>query len=190
LFDTRVLNKGLSEGRRIAKEFSRHVMTSAMPTTRSRKLTVANRTTGGGAGMHGATNIAAGRHFSKVMNIEKLDPRIRDEWNRLVLTNTVVHEDDIVRVLGVTYAEAQEMVWEADLLGRGTLQLFDLLDSITTVWEGEVRDEGEEGGNTGGGGERQLHISSAAQSTTTTPSSFARMGLYPASPPSDAFDIE
>jgi SulP family sulfate permease len=136
LFDTSILNKGLSEGRRIAKEFSQHILTSAMTTnSRTRKFTVANRTVGTSIN---APNIAAGRHFSKVVNIEKLDPRLRDDWNKLVLSNTVVHEEDIVRVLGVTLSEAQEMVWEADLTGRGAIQLFDLLDTITTVWEGEV----------------------------------------------------
>jgi len=155
LMDVTALSQGVRNGRRIAMQFSKQLM-SNMDSAPLQQVAVKSTT------RTAATNaaLAQARTFYQVVRYEDLDERIKTDWSQFAGEGQIARADDVCRVIpSLTTLEAREMIWIADLEDRGGVSFFDLLDTLTTVWEGE-QGEPEVMATRGGGatGSRKIDV--------------------------------
>ena len=73
--------------------------------------------------------------LSQHMKIMKLEDQLETDWKRLSGQKSNVRVEDIANFFECSLLQAQEMIWEADYENEGVLSLYDLLDTLTTVFD-------------------------------------------------------
>jgi len=70
-----------------------------------------------------------------------VNEKIELDWFKVSQGATTAFPDDVARVLTVTRQEANEMVWEADVSGRGGITLPELIHALVIVEDREIQVE-------------------------------------------------
>ena len=136
LMDIQALSQGVRNGRRIAMQFSKQLFADINSAGLEAPASGVVKASARSAAIHNA--LAASRSFAQIVRFEDLDERVKTDWSLFSGDAQIVRTDDVLRVISaLTTMEAREMIWLADFEDRGGISLFDLLDTLTTVWEGE-----------------------------------------------------
>ena len=78
---------------------------------------------------------------------ESFDSSVEQDWYKLTGGATSLTPDQLSTVLsGLSRHDANEMIWEADLTGRGEINFLELLEALVTVDEREIHVESVTGG--------------------------------------------
>lgn len=70
---------------------------------------------------------------------EQIDIKLETDWNKVAHGASVIYPDEVARVFHVSRGEANEMVWEADAMGKGGISFVELLDALVAVDEAEIQ---------------------------------------------------
>ena len=73
--------------------------------------------------------------LAQYVKVVQLDEQVEVDWKQISGNGSSVRAEDIARVFGCSFTEAQEMVWEADSDNNGVLSFYDLLDTLSTFRE-------------------------------------------------------
>jgi len=95
---------------------------------------------------------STGMTFRSLMSLDEfkqqydtVNDRLEQDWFKITHGSSIVYPDQVSRVLTLTRQEANEMVWEADITGRGGIMLRELLTALTTIDEKEIQVENVSG---------------------------------------------